>query len=99
MIRGTTQTLTFNLSETIDDIKALYITFNQNGKTVLEKTLNDVFVEGKHIVLPLKQEDTLAFLALKTVLIQLRIRDIDGNAYASKILKLYVDEILKDGVI
>lgn len=98
MRRGTTQTLTFNLSEPID-IEALYITFNQNDKTVLEKTLDNVSVEGGQIVLPLEQEDTLALSASKTVLIQLRIRDTDGNAYASKILKLYVNEILKDGVI
>lgn len=37
MQRGTTQTLTFTLPEEID-IAELYITFNQNKGTVLEKS-------------------------------------------------------------
>lgn len=98
MRRGTTQQLTFMLPEAIS-IAALYITFSQNGKTVLEKTLDDVEVNEKTITLSLSQEDTLKFCAKHAVYIQLRIRDALGNAIASEIIRTDAEAILKEGVI
>ncbi len=98
MRRGTTQEITFILPEEIA-IDALYITFSQNNKTILEKTLDDVIIDGKNIIMPLDQEDTLVLSAPQAVYLQLRIRDTDGNALASKVLKVYAEDILKDGVI
>lgn len=60
MQRGTTQTLTFTLPEEID-IAELYITFNQNKGTVLEKSKSDASIDGKTIAVSLSQEDTLKF--------------------------------------
>lgn len=98
MRRGTTQQLTFTLPEEIS-IDVLYITFRQGNKIVLEKTLDDVKVNGKVIALPLTQEDTLKFCAPHAVYIQLRIRDALGNAVASEIIRTDAEAILKEGVI
>ena len=98
MRRGTTQQIIFALSEPID-MAVLYITFQQGGKTVLEKTLDDVVIDGNNIIVDLTQEDTLALRASQTVYIQLRIRDTLDNAVASKVLRLYTDDVLKEGVI
>lgn len=110
MRRGTTPTLTFTLPYDIA-ISALYITFVQGDKTILEKTIDDVTIDGNKITLSLTQDDTLLFEAPLSqpqppfskmpdiVLIQLRLRDENGNAVASQIIKTTVDAILKDGVI
>lgn len=98
MKRGTTQKLTFTMPEEIS-IGVLYITFKQGNKIVLEKTLDDVEVSGRTIVLPLTQDDTLRFDAPHAVYVQLRIRDTLGNAIASEIIRTDAEAILKDGVI
>lgn len=98
MFRGTTPKLTFTLPHEFD-ISALFITFEQDGKQILEKTLEDVEVEGVKITLSLTQADTLAFTAPSDVKIQIRLKDSEGNAVASRVMKAGVDEILKDGVI
>lgn len=65
MRRGTNPVLTFELPEAIT-ISALYITFQQNRQTVLEKDLTNVTYEQESgtITLPLSQEDTLLFRSL-----------------------------------
>lgn len=98
MKRGTTQQLTFILPEEIS-IAALFITFRQNNRTVLEKSLEDVTVDGKKITFQLSQEDTLKFCAPHALYIQLRIRDTLGNAVASEIIRTDAEVILKEGVI
>lgn len=97
MRRGTTQTLTFTLPEEIL-IDTLYITFAQHDVIVLEKTYDDVDINGKVISLPLSQEDTLCFTN-GLVSVQLRIRDGEGNALASGVKKFNVEPVLKEGVI
>jgi hypothetical protein len=92
--------LTFELPEAIT-ISALYITFQQNRQTVLEKDLTNVTYEQESgtITLPLSQEDTLLFLELEPVWVQIRLRDNLGNAVASEPMRVNVGEIFKDGVI
>ncbi len=77
----------------------LYITFRQGKEIILEKTIDDVKVDGKNITLPLSQEDTLKFAAPYPICIQLRIRDKGGNAIASEIITIGAETILKEGVI
>ncbi len=100
MRRGTNPVLTFELPEAIT-IAALFITFQQDGKTVLEKTLSDVSydTESGVITLPLTQEDTLIFAENTAALVQIRLRDNLGNAVASDPMRVMVGEIFKDGVI
>ena len=81
MRRGTNPVLTFELPEAIT-ISALYITFQQNRQTVLEKDLTAVTYDKENgiITLPLSQEDTLLFSELEPVWVQLRLRDNLDNA-------------------
>ena len=97
MRRGTNPVLTFELPEAIT-ISALYITFQQNRQTVLEKDLT-ADKENGIITLPLSQEDTLLFSELEPVWVQLRLRDNLDNAIASEPMRVNVGEIFKDGVI
>ena len=100
MRRGTNPVLTFELPEAIT-ISALYITFQQNRQTVLEKDLTAVTYDKENgiITLPLSQEDTLLFSELEPVWVQLRLRDNLDNAIASEPMRVNVGEIFKDGVI
>ena len=70
----------------------------QNDDIVLEKELGDVLLDGTNIILPLSQEDTLKFI-VGTATIQIRLRDINGNALASNPMYIQVEKIYKDGVI
>lgn len=96
MIRGTTPLVTLKLPMKID-FDTLYITFKQ-GDTVLEKTLDDVEIDGLDIVVPLTQTETLAFDSDSPVRVQLRGK-VGSIAYASKIMLLAVSDILKGGEI
>ena len=100
MRRGTNPLLTFELPEAIT-ISALFITFQQNERNVLEKSLSDVTYDEETgiISLPLTQEDTLAFNAQEPLWVQLRLRDNLDNAAASDPFRVDVGEIFKDGVI
>lgn len=100
MRRGTNPVLIFTLPEAIT-ISALFITFQQNNQTVLEKKLTDVTYEQESgtITLPLSQQDTLRFSGREPVWVQIRLRDNLDNAVASEPMRVDVGEIFKDGVI
>ena len=103
MYRGTTPTITYNLTTSLDltKITALWVTL-KNNEDKITFTLDDSEVtfnttEGT-IKLELTQQQTLDF---KTGVIKTQIRFLmeDGMAYATPIKMLNVNEILKDGVI
>ena len=107
MTRGTTPTHTFTLPDNLKTatISALYITYAQHGTTVLEKTLSDVTINGGAIICTLTQADTLKFEVLDQhcgcdkVAIQVRMKTSDGAAMASDIMRIPVQDVLKDGEI
>lgn len=107
MIRGTTPTHTFTLPNDLKalTISTLYITYAQYGKTVLEKTLEDVKITDGVITCTLTQADTLAFKVVDQycggdkVDIQVRLKTYDGVVMASDIMRISVQDILKDGEI
>lgn len=97
MTRGTTPVILVKLPREIA-FDTFYLTFKQAGKTVVEKTLEDVSIDGANIYAPLSQAETLAFNGSSDVLIQLRGK-VGEQAYASNIVQRTVDDILKDGEI
>lgn len=114
MRRGTTPTHTFKVGIDLSDIQALFITYQQNGETVVEKTIDDVEIDAENKVIrtTLSQADTLLFESEPTdrccaadhtkdnkVKVQIRIKFADGSATASNTMVTTVDEILKDGEI
>lgn len=97
MIRGTTPTLTLTLSNELD-FESYFVTFKQEGFTVIEKTEETSTREGAVITVQLTQEDTLRLKDGIAVEIQVRGK-IGENTYATKIKKLYPEAILKEGAI
>lgn len=99
MRRGTTPTLTFNISADGTLIKTLYITFKQLGDIVFEKTKNDCKVESDKIICELSQKETLKFKDKKDIQMQIRAVMDDDTAIASNIMITRIGEILKEGEI
>ena len=112
MRRGTTPTHNFKVDVDLDNIEAIYITYQQEGDTIVEKSIEDITIDTeKHVIsTTLTQADTLGFNVNNgccfanskkndKVQIQIRIKYIDGSAIASDVITTGVDEILKDGEI
>lgn len=100
MRRGTTPTHTFTSDLDLRSAEVMYMTYKQNGKTILERDLDGIEVEEDKLTIRLTQEETLAFNSMgDEVEIQCRVRFPDDNAAASDILRVPVKRILKDGVI
>ena len=49
MTRGTTPTHEFNTNVDLTDAKIVYITYMQNGETVVEKTIDDATIDGDKV--------------------------------------------------
>lgn len=96
--RGTTPTNTFRTSTSLVGAK-VYVTYQQAGETVFEKTNEDMSITDDTVVVTLSQEDTLALDASKMVEIQIRYVNSDGVADASNIITTSTKRILKDGEI
>ena len=98
MIRGTTPTFAFNLPFDTSMIKSAYITIRSKGIEV-EKAKEDCVFSGKTISTTLTQEETLKLPKSQVAEIQLRVTTNNGEAMASDIYSVKVEEILKEGVI
>lgn len=100
MYRGTTPTLVFNINTELDlnTIKEVWITFDLSPRLTYTKDDVEIDDELKTITLNLSQEETLKFNK-HDVKVQLRFLLEDGNAYASPIKSITVNDILQNGVI
>ena len=102
---GCTVTNTFTLPCGEGDIAVLYITYQQGGETVLEKTKEDCAFdqdeEGhSRAVVALSQEDTLKFdWEAGAIRVQIRLRTREGTAMKSRPMTATADELLREGVI
>lgn len=99
MMRGTTPTLKFKLPVDAEWLDVLYITFQEEGKTIFEKKLEDCEKHGEYVHLRLTQEDTLKFSNDVVVDIQLRGRTKSNDAIACRVIHTCAERILKEGVI
>ncbi len=107
MVRGTTAINTFEVTDGTDLTGAsiVYVTYDQGGKVVIEKSTEDgsVVVDSEEdpniIRVQLTQSDTLALNSSIPVRIQIRVKYDSGSAIASEIIRTGVIEILKDGEI
>lgn len=99
MIRGTTPRHTFELPFNIDTIAKARVTYSQAGRVVLTKEHEDLTLAGSTIVAHLTQEETLAFLCGKDVLVQVRVLTVGGEAMASDIQRVDVGRCLDNEVL
>lgn len=104
MRRYTTPTHVFSVGIDLTNATALYITYQQDGQVVVEKTIEDVtIVDAETISVNLTQEETGAFKQsygdANRVFIQIRAAFADGSSATSEIVSTFVDGVLKEGEI
>ncbi|RGK73458.1 hypothetical protein DXC94_03040 [Streptococcus anginosus] len=98
MYRGTTPINIFRTDVDLTNASVLFITYKQNGKVVLEKSIDEVKIQKNIVSVYLSQKDTLLFTE-GIVTIQIRAKFPDGSAIASALIRTSTYEILKDGEI
>lgn len=99
MRRGTTPTHEFSTDINLTSAEVLYITYKQDGKSIIEKDIDAVDIEAEKVTTQLTQEETLKVQPHGTVKVQIRARLAGGEAVASNIMSASPEDILKDGVI
>lgn len=98
MYRGTTPTNVFRTDVDLENASVLFVSYKQNGKVVLEKSLEDVRVKKTLVTVNLTQKETLLFQD-GIVTIQIRAKFPDNTAIASNLIRTTAEEIVKDGEI
>ena len=98
MVRGTTPIHTFS-TETDLRGAVVFVTYKQNGVTIVEKTNKDLEITENGIITMLSQAETLRFKANKPIEMQVRYVLPNGVADASNIVTGTVEEVLKGGEI
>ena len=100
MIRGTTPTLKLKLNgiET-SRLQSIYITLKQGDKEITKNNDDGIVLESDSVLsVALTQRDTLTF-EQGYVYIQIRAITTDGLAIASKTRLVFIDDVLREGVI
>lgn len=98
MIRGTTPTHTFTLPMQASNLTECYITYAQDGETILEKDLEDLTQTGNTVSFTFTQAETLLFKTNVPTEIQLAVK-MQGNVLRSEIMSIDTERILKDAEI
>lgn len=99
MRRATTPTHSFTLPFDSSMVSRFLLTYQQRGQTVLEKTEDDMTVEGNTWSVKLTQEETKLFSPALDVTAQIRILTPGEDALASDTMKLRVKPVLNDEVL
>lgn len=103
MRKGTSPDLTFSTEFLASEITRGYISFRQAGRVILEKDIpgENVAVSDYEIALRLTQEETLLFSSNSVDVAEVQIRLVlnTEEAVASNIVKFYMGDIIKQGVI
>ena len=99
MIRGTTPRHRFLVPFKASEIASLQVIYAQKNKTVLKRTAADTELADGCITVSLSQRETLDFSHGAPVQLQLRVLTKDGEAYASRILTLRVEDCLCEEVL
>lgn len=107
MIRATTPRHEFLFEDDPDGFAKMLVTYTQGGKIVLEKDKGDMTFEtingegGTNWLgwLRLTQEETKLFNDRTSACVQVRVLTTSGNAYASQIFHVCVNQVLNDTVM
>lgn len=103
MYRVTTPTHTFTLPFDTSLCSAIQVTYEQ-GKVELVKEYNDntlpsgMTLDGDDVIILLSQEETKQF-KLGKVNVQLRVLTTNNEAFASKVFKLPVTDVLNEDIL
>lgn len=98
MIRGTTQTLRWNMKQIPSSmVTDAYMTIrNRNGR-VIEKDMTSAQTQDHYVIWKLTQAETLQMMGLCEI--QLRFKLTTGDVKASPIYRREIGNILKKGEI
>ena len=99
MRRGTTPTHIFKTKVDLTGATEMFITYEQDSKTVVEKSIEDITIEPEQLTVRLSQADTLAFSTIGEVEIQCAAKMPPDTVLRSKIIRRSVGKILKEGEI
>ena len=105
MRRGTNPTLTLKLTSKTGqsvDTSVLtdgFITFQQDGRTVIEKRLTECERTGNKVIVELTQQDTLRLDDRLVVRVQGKFKVTNGKIIPTKIRQLSCSEIFNEEVI
>lgn len=92
IIRGTTPTIKYTFAEvTVSELSAVYLTFRQNGRNVIEKDLSSGVVGDVDISWTLTQAETLTLTA-GNVSVMINWKLNDGTRGASAKSALVIEE-------
>lgn len=99
IMQGTTPVFSFTLPFESAQVEKFFLTFRQGKETVVEKKLSDCTTEEYGLSVTLSQEDTFLFQSGSPVLMQVRLTDKAGAAFASPVFSLRAEQALKGGTI
>jgi hypothetical protein len=100
MIRGTTPTHIFTLPFDVSLIADLRIIYAQDAAEILAKTKDDCGLDGNEVSVTLTQEDTFKFDCKRQVVqIQVRVLTSGGDALASEVIIVPVEQCLNSEVL
>ena len=95
IIRGTTPVQTFELPESLENCK-FTITYKQQGNVIFKRTHEDCAISDNIVTVNLTQNETLMLIENEIVEIQFKIRNFEGNIFASDIINDMVYRILDE---
>ena len=99
MYRATTPTHIFTLPFDTELVKEIRVTYEQEGVTILTKTVSECELDGADIKIRLTQEETLLFEPDKRVSIQLRVLTSDNQVMASDVTKVWAYSCLDEEIL
>ena len=79
IIRGTTPEHEFELPYPKENISDIRITYGQNGRLNFAKSMQDCVLSPGSIRVQLTQEETFSILPNKPVLVEIRIKLVNGK--------------------
>ena len=99
IMQGTTPVFSFTLPFESAQVEKFFLTFRQGKEIVVEKKVSDCTTEEYGLSVTLSQEDTFLFQSGSPVLMQVRLTDKSGAAFASPVFSLRAEKALKGGTI
>ncbi|MBQ0113533.1 MAG: hypothetical protein KBT03_10415 [Bacteroidales bacterium] len=99
--RGTTATIEIIIPDDINvaEAETMYVTVGQSDIPVIERSIEQLMIEGQTVRANLTQEETLALNHKINASIQIRLKLANGGAFASQKKTVDVKDVIKEGVI
>lgn len=99
MRQWTTPTNTFDVDIDLTECEVIFLTYQQAGVTLFEKTKEDMTITEDTVTVKLTQAETGLFNPKLDVEMQFRVKYPDGSAFACNKMCADVQEVLKQGEI